>query len=81
MAENIKKITIGSESRNIEAATLGSEDKGNTTIPIYLEKGVAKPGIKYAGGTCVMLNGQPYAGQKISIYAPTEAGTANGIVA
>lgn len=80
MAEKIKKITIGSESREIEAATLGSEDKGNFNTPIYLEKGVVKVGKLYAGGTCVDLNGQDFAERNISIYAPTEAGTGSDIV-
>ena len=80
MAENIKKITIGSESRNIEAAALGSEDKGNTTTPIYLEKGVPKPCNKYAGGTCVKLNGGDFDGRDIEICAPTEAGTGSDII-
>ena len=77
---NAKTITINNVANATTAAYLGSETKGSTTKPIYLDQGVAKECKAYAGGTVVSLNGSIKSGSGASFYAPIEAGTANQIL-
>lgn len=73
-------ITINNVANATTAAYLGSETKGSTTKPIYLDQGVAKECKAYAGGTVVSLNGSIKSGSGASFYAPTEAGTKDKIL-
>ncbi len=73
-------ITINNVANATTAAYLGSETKGSTTKPIYLDQGVAKECKAYAGGTVVSLNGSIKSGSGASFYAPTEAGTKDQIL-
>lgn len=73
-------ITINNVAKATTAAYLGSETKGSTTKPIYLDQGVAKECKAYAGGTVVSLNGSIKSGSGASFYAPTEAGTKDQIL-
>lgn len=73
-------ITINNVAKATTAAYLGSENKGSTTKPIYLDLGVAKECKTYAGGTLVALNGAIKSGSNASFYAPTGGGTANQIL-
>ena len=77
---NAKTITINNVANTTTAAYLGSETKGSTTKPIYLDQGVAKECKAYAGGTVVSLNGSIKSGSGASFYAPTEAGTKDKIL-
>ena len=78
-AKFIYKIseTDGKISASLYSSTIGSE-----TIPIYINNGTITTGTKYAGGTCVTLNGSNTAasGQNISFYAPTGSGTSDYIL-
>lgn len=73
-------ITINNVAKATTAAYLGSETKGSTTKPIYLDQGVAKVCNDYAGGTAVTLNGTSKYATTASFYAPTEAGTKGQIL-
>lgn len=57
------------------ASKLGTATVGGTTVPIYLNAGVATKCTTYAGGTNVTLNGSGKSGSTASFYAPTSAGT------
>lgn len=73
-------ITINNVAKATTAAYLGSETKGSTTKPIYLDLGVAKECKTYAGGTAVKLNGVNKGSDTAEFYAPTGAGTSGQIL-
>ena len=73
-------ITIDKVANATTAAYLGSQTKGSTTKPIYLDLGVAKVCNDYAGGTAVTLNGTSKHATTASFYAPIAVGTANQIL-
>lgn len=79
-SDTATEITIDKVANATTAAYLGSETKGSTTKPIYLDQGVAKVCNDYAGGTAVTLNGTSKHATTASFYAPTEKGTANQIL-
>ena len=79
-SDTATSITINNVANATTAAYLGSETKGSTTKPIYLDLGVAKVCNDYAGGTAVTLNGTSKHATTASFYAPTKVGTANQIL-
>lgn len=46
---------------------------GSPTQPVYVSSGSIVAGDPYAGGTKVTVNGDSYAGQSVSFYAPVSA--------
>lgn len=79
-SDTATSITIDKVANATTAAYLGSETKGSTTKPIYLDQGVAKECQIYAGGTAVTLNGTSKHGSNASFYAPTGGGTKDQIL-
>lgn len=53
---------------------------GTRHIPVYLDNGIPKTCMGYAGGTCITLNGSNKGGTNASIYAPTTYGATNTIL-
>lgn len=74
---NLANFATKSQLTNGSVTKVGTETKGSTTKPVYLNEGVPTECDTYAGGTAVTLNGSSKSGSTTSFYAPTN-GNING---